>query len=849
MTKNGTPPRLAVQKPVRLLTAEDEARLLDRGRAADPAVERAVASVLADVRARGDDALREQTLRYDGVRLDALEVPAEAGVAALEALDPGVRAALEEAAANIAAFHRAQLPPPLEVEVRPGVRLGRRSEPLRRVGVYAPGGRASYPSSVLMGVVPARVAGVDEVIVCSPPGPDGLPPPAVLAACTIAGADRAFAIGGAGAIAALAYGTATVPRVDKVVGPGNAYVTEAKRQLNGIVAIDCPAGPSEVLVIADATADPELVALELIAQAEHDPDAAAVLIAVSATIAEAAVAALARLLPAQPRREITEAALAARGAVLVAESLDEAIRFANRYAPEHLSLMVEDPRGALERVRAAGTIFLGASSCVAFGDYTSGANHVLPTAGRARAYSGLSAVDFLRFSTYQEISAEGAAALAGPTATLADAEGLPGHAAAARARAGGQTDEQSDERWTDGRSARRTTAVPYRDAYRDIELYDPGRAPVAVDLSDNTSRFGPPPASRRALAGLGPDALTRYPAVFADGLKEILAELHGVAPENVTTGCGSDDVIDSAFRAFCEPGDVVAYPEPTFGMVPIFARMNAARPRPAPLGPGLELDPDAILAARARITYLCRPNNPTGTLFERSAIERITELASGLVLVDEAYADFSGDSMVNWAIDSGRAVVLRTLSKAWGLAGLRIGYAIGPAPLIREIEKSRGPYKVTAAADAAARAALAEDRDWVRDVVARTVEHRDRLRAELERRGLRVWPSAANFLLFAPPGAAGAVGAVESRASGSCASGSCMSARWLAGALRERGVLVRAFPALPGLGDAVRVSIGPWPMLESFLSALDDVLAGSCAPGAAGAPSIGSEGRAVEVLR
>src|SRR5690606_18204670 len=189
---------------------------------------------------------------------------------------------------------------------------------------------------------------------------------------------------------------------------------------------------------------------------------------------------------------------------------------------------------------------------------------------------------------------------------------------------------------------------------------------------------------------------------------------------------------------------------------------------------------------------------------------------------------------------SGRAVVLRTLSKAWGLAGLRIGYAIGPAPLIREIEKSRGPYKVTAAADATARAALAEDRDWVRDVVARTVEHRDRLRAELERRGLRGSPSAANFLLFSPTCAAGAVGAVESRASGSCAggscaSGSCMSARWLAGALRERGVLVRAFPALPGLGDAVRVSIGPWPMLESFLSALDDVLAGSCAPGAAGA--------------
>lgn len=833
-------PQIAVRKPLRHLNGEDEARLFDRGRATDPTVERAVAAIVADVRDRGDDALREMARRYDRVELDAVEVPSEAGAAALEALDPEIRAALEQAIDHIAAFHRAQLPPPLEVEIRPGVRLGRRAEPLRSVGVYAPGGRASYPSSVLMGVVPARVAGVDEVVVCSPPGPDGLPPAAVLAACVLSGADRVFALGGAGAVAALAYGTDTVPRVDKIVGPGNAYVTEAKRQLTGTVAIDCPAGPSEILIVADETADPEIVALEMIAQAEHDPDAASILVTTDERVADAAGEALARLVPLQPRREIVEAALAARGAILVADTLGQALRFAERYAPEHLLLLVERPREALERARAAGTIFLGRGSSVAFGDYMTGANHVLPTNGLARAYSGLSALDFVRFSTYQEVDDAAAAELAEATARLAAAEGLPGHAAAAAARQssarsaqihprGGEVpfdgeapsegrDEVEGRAEGEGRAAPPSPGpaepaqpLPVRAAYRDVELYDPGRRPVAIDLSDNTNRFGVPPAAERALAELGGESLSSYPSVFADGLKELLAELHGVAPENVTTGCGSDDVIDSAVRAFCEPGDGLAYPEPTFGMVPLFARMNAVRPRGVPLGPDFELDVDALLTAHGRISYVCRPNNPTGTLIDRAAVERLAERTTGIVLLDEAYADFAGDSMADWAVDSGRVVVLRTLSKAWGLAGLRIGYAIGPAALIREIEKSRGPYKITAAADAAARAALAEDREWVERTVAQAVENRERLRAELNALGLRTWPSAANFVLASVPDG--------------------FTADAFGSALREHGVAVRAFPGLPGVGDAIRVSVGPWELLERFLEAAKEAMVTVETPG------------------
>ena len=803
-------PVIAVEKPLARLGPEDEARLFDRGRATDPAVERAVAAIVADVRERGDEALRELARRFDRVELETLEVPRAAWGAALEALDPAVRRALEQAAAAIEAFHRAQLPPPLEVEVRPGIRLGRRAEPLRRVGVYAPGGRAAYPSSVLMGVVPARVAGVEEVVVCSPPGPDGLPPAPVLAACALAGADRVFALGGAGAIAALAFGTASVPRVDKVVGPGNAYVTEAKRQLTGVVAIDCPAGPSEVLIVADESADPELVAIELLAQAEHDPDAAAVLVTTSDDVARATRAALERLLPAQPRREIIEAALASRGAILTAASLDDAVDFASRYAPEHLLLLVREPRQALERVRAAGTIFLGPGSSVVFGDYSTGANHVLPTAGLARAYAGLSTLDFLRWTTYQEVSPAAAAELAGPTATLADAEGLPAHALAARSRTGAAASARETDAPAEAAPAARPAAVPFRAAYRDIALYDPGRRPIDVDLSDNTNLFGASPAAARAVAGLDAAALTRYPSVFADRLKARLAELLGVRPENITTGCGSDDVIESAIRAFCEPGDVVAYPDPTFTMVPLFARMNATRPVGVPLAEDFALDPDALLAARGRVTYLCQPNNPTGNTFDPTAVERVLEHAAGVVLVDEAYIDFGGESLVRRAVESDRVIVLRTLSKAYGLAGLRIGFAVGPAPLIHEIEKSRGPYKITAAAEAAALAVLEEDRAWVADVVARVRENRERLRAELEALGLRVYPSAANFLLVQAPG----------------------SATSFAAALRERGVAVRAFANLRHAGDCIRVSIGPWPMMERFLDAVKGALACQAGAGA-----------------
>ena len=417
------------------LDAERRAALLERQPMDDPALGPAVARIVEEVRERGDAALLEMAERFDGVRLEAAEVPRPRWDEALAGLSAPVRRALERAAANIRRFHEAQRPNDVTVEVEPGLRITRRWVALERVGVYAPGGTAAYPSSVLMGVVPARAAGVDEVIVCSPPGPGGAPPAEVLAACAIAGADRVFALGGAGAVAAMAYGTGSVPAVDAIVGPGNRWVTEAKRQVAGNLRIDSPAGPSEVLVLCDDSADPELVALEMLAQAEHDRDAACVVVSTSERVARESAAALERLLAEAPRAEIARTALRSYGGIVVAATPEEALAFTDAFAPEHLSIMTTEAAGQARALRNAGTTFVGGAASVAFGDYLTGANHVLPTAGRSRSFSGLGIQHYLRSFTIQEMTDEAAAALAEDVGLLADAEGLPAHAAAARARA------------------------------------------------------------------------------------------------------------------------------------------------------------------------------------------------------------------------------------------------------------------------------------------------------------------------------------------------------------------------------------------------------------------------------
>lgn len=406
------------------LTAAERTALVDRDAGLDE-VRDDVAAIIERVRAEGDGALRAYAAEFDGVELDAIDVTDRVGDAAAR-VDDAVGAAIEHAAANIRTFHERQVPLDWREEFD-GRTVGRRFRPVDSAGVYVPGGTAAYPSSALMGVIPADVAGVDDVAVATPPA-DQLHP-ATAAAIEAAGADRVYAMGGAQAVAALAYGTETVEPVAKVVGPGNRWVTGAKAAVRGDVGIDFLAGPSEVLVLADGTADPELVAAELLAQAEHDADASVVAVTDEPTLAGAIADAADAQAAGQPREATIREALGGdASAVLVADSMADSAAFAEAYAPEHLVVMAADEEGLLDAVPSAGSAFLGTTTPVAAGDYATGPNHVLPTGGGARLVGGLAVETFLRSTTVQRLDREALAELRATITTLARAEGLEAHA-------------------------------------------------------------------------------------------------------------------------------------------------------------------------------------------------------------------------------------------------------------------------------------------------------------------------------------------------------------------------------------------------------------------------------------
>jgi histidinol dehydrogenase len=405
----------------------------------DAAIEARVAEIIADVRARGDAALLELTARFDGVQASTmadLEIGAEELRAALDAITPAQRGALESAAARVRDYHERQR----EAACRSwsyrdadGTLLGQKVTPLDRVGIYVPGGKAAYPSSVLMNAIPAQVAGVREIVMVVPT-PKGERNALVLAAAHVAGVHRVFTLGGAQAVAALAWGTATVPRVDKITGPGNAFVASAKRRVFGQVGIDMIAGPSEILVLADGSTPADWVAMDLFSQAEHDELAQSILLSPDAAYLDAVQEAIDRLLPAMPRRDVIRASLEGRGALIHTRSMEEACELSNRIAPEHLEVSSREPRRWEPLLRHAGAIFLGAYTSESLGDYCAGPNHVLPTSGTARFSSPLGVYDFVKRSSLIEVSAAGAQVLGPIAAELAHGEGLQAHARAAEMR-------------------------------------------------------------------------------------------------------------------------------------------------------------------------------------------------------------------------------------------------------------------------------------------------------------------------------------------------------------------------------------------------------------------------------
>lgn len=409
----------------------ERSTLLRRSAVPNPDIRRSATEICDDVADRGDGAVREYGERFGG---GFRRVPDAEIDAAMSAVGDQVVTAIEASIANVRAYHTAQTPTDLEFETVPGVTIRRRWTPMNRVGCYVPGGKAAYPSTVIMTVVPAKVAGVAEVVVCTPEAPDGTLNQAMLAACRLTGADEVWAMGGAQGIAAMAYGTETVDPVEKIVGPGNAFVTAAKLAVYGVCSIDLPAGPSEVLVLADHTSEPRLVAVDLLCQAEHGPDSPAVLVTTDPGLPDRVEAELDRLLPTLDRAGILEQALSDHGWAVIAPDIADAIAFTNEYAGEHVSIATEDPESVAKQVTAAGSVYVGRWSPESAGDYATGANHVLPTGGLAAACGPLSVDDFGSWRQEQHLTRDGLAAIAETITNLATAEGLTAHRLSAQIR-------------------------------------------------------------------------------------------------------------------------------------------------------------------------------------------------------------------------------------------------------------------------------------------------------------------------------------------------------------------------------------------------------------------------------
>ena len=687
----------------------------------DPQLRARVEDILSRVREDGDAALRQLSMEID--RREVEIAVSEAELEAAEAkVSADVREAILKAAANIRAFHQAQLPREICVETIPGVTCTQRPVPIRRAGLYIPGGTAPLFSTVLMLAIPASVAGCQEVILCSPAGQNGEIAAEVLYAARFCGIRRVFRVGGAQAIAAMAYGTATIPRVDKIFGPGNRYVTTAKQLLSmQTVAIDMPAGPSEVMIVADDTAIPAFVAADLLSQAEHGADSQVMLLCLSEAFAQRVQEEVGKQLKALSRANFTQEALT-HSRIIVLESLDDAIEFAEAYAPEHLILSVQDAGSAARRITAAGSVFIGAWSPESAGDYASGNNHTLPTGGWASAFSGVNVDSFLRKMTLQELTPDGLRLLAPTILSMAQAEGLDAHAQAVSVRlARAEALMRPNIR----------ALTPYSTARDECA----GSPEVFLDANESPYNTG----------------WNRYPDPRQRILKQKLSAIKGVDVENIFLGNGSDEAIDLMFRIFCEPGrDKAIILFPSYGMYTVAARTNDVGVCTIPLGDNYSLPAGAIAEASAphtKLLFICSPNNPTGNAFSIEELSAVIEQFPGITVVDEAYADFSSKGSLLPLLDRfPRLVILQTLSKAYGLAGLRVGMAFADASIIKAMDRVKYPYNVNQPAQQLALSALEQPVEgYIKEILAQ----REALARTLSSLPYvqRVFPSDANFLL------------------------------------------------------------------------------------------------------
>ena len=821
-------------------------RLLHWSPEQDQGIEQAVSAILADVQARGDEALMDYTRRFDrldvheaaGLRLSQAELQA-----ALDGLPALERQALERAAERIRRYHEHQRTSSWMYTEADGTRLGQRVLPLDRVGLYVPGGKAAYPSSVLMNAIPAQVAGVKELVMVVPT-PDGVRNPAVLAAACLAGIQDVYTIGGAQAVAALAYGTRSIRPVDKIVGPGNAYVAEAKRRVFGTVGIDMIAGPSEILVVSDGSVPADWVAVDLFSQAEHDEMAQAILISPDAAFLDAVAEAITRLLPGQPRRAVIGKSLADRGALIHVRSMQEAAELVNRVAPEHLELAVRDVDGLLADIRHAGAIFMGRWGCEALGDYCAGPSHVLPTMRTPRFSSPLGVYDFQKRSSLIEPSATGADHLAKVAATLARAEGLEAHAQSAEYRLGGdgRNATAAGQVASDGgvAPAAAGTVSPAQIAARverhvrpDVQrmaAYHVADATDAIKLDAMENPWWLPGALQAELAQrLAALAINRYPSGNTyTALKQAIARHDGLdGIDGLVLGNGSDELISLLCQLVAQPGATIMAPAPSFVMYEMGARLAGVGFVPVPLRPDFSLDREAMLQAiethRPALVFLAYPNNPTGNLFDADDVRAILQATDGLVVLDEAYAPFAGGaSWLSQLPAWPNLAVMRTCSK-WGLAGARIGYLASAPAWAAQLDKIRPPYNISVLDAETACFAFQHHADFDQQTRALCAERQtlvQRLQALRGPQGLsHVYPTAANFVLVRLAGGQ------------DDAAGPSRATR-VAAAMRAAGVLIKDASRMhPALAECLRLTVGApeenEAMLQALAAALDAMPAAS----------------------
>ncbi|MBO5083719.1 MAG: histidinol dehydrogenase [Bacteroidaceae bacterium] len=716
----------------------------------DTVIEQRVRAILERIRQRGDEALRAITTEIDGRCPESLQV-SEAEFAEAESLvSEELQSAIRQAASNISAFHKAQQTPAVDVYTMPGVHCRRRVLPIRRVGLYIPGGSAPLFSTILMLALPAQIAGCEEIVLCTPcDRTTGKVNPVVLYTAQLCGVHTIYKLGGAQAIAAMAYGTESIERVFKIFGPGNRYVTKAKQMVSAQgTAIDMPAGPSEVMIMADDSARPDFVAADFLSQAEHGPDSQSLLVCRSQEFAEQVNAEIARQLALLPRADIATRSLA-NSRIVVFDDIDTMIAFANAYASEHLIIAMDDAWAVADRITAAGSIFVGHYSPESAGDYASGTNHTLPTMGLANAYSGIGLDSFMHAITYQELSQEGLNSLSNTIIRMAEAEGLDAHANAVKVRVEGplltspkgeglQT-SQSVSSPLGGNEGGQALVRPNIAALKPYSTArDEYKGSIGIYLDANENPFD--------------NGYNRYPSTaLKEQVRSAIAQKKGVNPTRLFLGNGSDEAIDLLFRIFCRPGiDNIVSIAPTYGMYSVCAAINDIECREVMLGEDFSLPVEALLSAtdmQSKLLFVCSPNNPTANAFPREQLVSLLSRFPGIVVVDEAYIDFSSvPSMVELIDQYPNLIVLQTLSKAYGLAGLRMGLAFAEERIIRLFEQVKYPYNIGTDTLALALRLLATD---ITPQVQTLIAERERVAAALTELPYieKVYPSDANFLL------------------------------------------------------------------------------------------------------